>query len=103
MEEPPMRKTIPLDEGSELVAKQMVGTEGTPFPAHTASQESVLVIVEGSCTITFPNPAAASREHHLRSGDTFIVPAQEVHQVVGTPDFRAVHIMPRGIHFDFKV
>lgn len=93
-----MKKTISLDEGAELVAKQMVGTEGTPFPPHSASRESVLVMVGGSCTITFPDAV-----HTLQAGDTFIVPAGEVHHIVGTPDFTAVHIMPKGIRFNFIV
>lgn len=93
-----MKKAISLGEGAELVTKKMIGTEGTPFPAHTASLESVLVVVEGTCTITFPDAA-----HELRTGDTFIVPANEVHHVVGTPDFEAVHIMPKDIRFDFNV
>lgn len=93
-----MKTTIPLNEGSELVAKKMVGTEGTPFPQHTASHESVLIMVQGTCTITFPDAV-----HDLKTGDTFIVPADEVHQVVGTPDFAAVHVMPKTIRFNFKV
>ncbi|AXH97914.1 cupin domain-containing protein [Ornithinimicrobium avium] len=76
----------------------MRGTDGTAFPRHTASVESVLVLLEGSCTISFPDAA-----HELRAGDTFVVPADEVHQVVGTPDFTAVHVMPKDIRFDFRV
>lgn len=91
-----MKKTIPLDEGTDLVAKKMVGTGGTPFPQHSASHESVLLIVDGSCTITFPHVV-----RELQTGDTFIVPAHEVHQVVGTPDFAAVHVMPKNIRFTF--
>lgn len=93
-----MKKTVSLEEGSVLVTKRMIGTEGTAFPKHTASRESALVILEGSCSITFSNAV-----HELRSGDTFVVPADEVHQVVGTPDFTAVHVMPKDIHFNFSV
>lgn len=93
-----MKKTVPLEEGSVLVTKRMIGTEGTAFPKHTASHESVLVILEGVCTITF-----ADAVHRLRAGDTFVVPADEVHQVVGAPAFTAVHIMPKDIRFDFRV
>lgn len=93
-----MKKAVSLGEGQEVVTKMMIGTEGTAFPAHTASHESVLVVVEGTCTITFPDAV-----HALRTGDTFIVPADEVHHVVGQPDFKAVHIMPKDIHFDFEV
>lgn len=93
-----MKKTVSLQEGAVLVTKRMEGTDGTAFPKHTASLESALVLLEGSCTITFPDAA-----HELRAGDTFVVPADEVHQVVGTPDFTAVHIMPKDIRFNFKV
>lgn len=93
-----MRKTVDLREGAVLMAKRMEGTDGTEFPKHTASLESVLVMLEGSCTIHFPDAA-----HELSPGDTFIVPAGVVHQVIATPDFAAVHIMPRDIRFDFRV
>lgn len=93
-----MRQTRDLREGVVLVTKEMRGTDGTEFPRHTASLESALVVLEGSCTITF-----SDRAHELRAGDTFVVPAEEVHQVVGTPDFTAVHVMPKDIRFDFKV
>lgn len=93
-----MKKAISLGEGEELVTKMMIGTEATPFPRHTASRESVLVVVKGTCTITFDDAV-----HELRTGDTFIVPANEVHHVVGQPDFKAVHVMPKDIRFDFNV
>lgn len=93
-----MKKTVSLKEGAVLMTKRMEGTDGTPFPPHTASLESALVMLEGTCTITFPDAT-----HELRTGDTFIVPADEVHQVTGTPDFKAVHIMPKDIRFNFKV
>ncbi len=91
-----MKKTATLTEGEVLVAKSMVGTEGTEFPKHRANLESALVVLEGSCTITFTDAA-----HDLRAGDTFIVPADLVHHVVGTPDFTAVHLMPKDIRFTF--
>lgn len=80
------------------MTKRMEGTDGAEFPKHTASLESALVLLEGSCTISFPDAV-----QELQPGDTFIVPADVVHFVVGTPDFRAIHIMPKDIHFDFTV
>lgn len=93
-----MKRTVSLAEGAVFVTKRMEATDGTEFPKHTASLESVLVVMEGSCTLQFADSA-----HHLRPGDTFIVPAHEVHQVIGTPDFKAVHIMPKDIRFNFAV
>jgi quercetin dioxygenase-like cupin family protein len=93
-----MRQTTPLREGAVLVTKEMKGTEGAQFPAHTASLESVLVVMDGSLTITL-----GEAEHQLGVGDTFVVPADVVHTIVGTPDFTAVHVMPKDIRFDFRV
>lgn len=93
-----MYKTVPLNEGDSLVTKRMEGTEGAAFPRHTASHESALVMLEGKCTIAFGDDV-----HTLNAGDTFIVPAEKVHQVTGAPDFQAVHIMPKNIRFNFKV
>lgn len=93
-----MKKTTSLKDGAVLMTKRMHGTDGTAFPPHTASQESALVVLEGVCAITFGEVT-----HELRAGDTFIVPADEVHQVVGVPDFTAIHIMPKDIRFDFQV
>ena len=93
-----MRKTVSLAEGAVLVTKRMEGTEGSVVPPHTASRESVLVVMEGTCTITF-----ADAVHELRAGDTFVVPADEVHHVAGVPDFAAVHVMPKDIRFNFIV
>ncbi len=93
-----MRKTVDLRHGAVLMTKRMEGTDGTGFPRHTASLESALVMLEGSCAITLPDAI-----HELRVGDTFIVPANVVHHVVGTPDFTAIHIMPKDIRFNFAV
>lgn len=93
-----MRDTTSLQDGAQLMTKRMEGTEGTEFPPHTASLESALVLLEGSCTVTFPD-----RAHDLRPGDTLVVPADEMHRVAGTPDFVAIHVMPRDIRFDFRV
>lgn len=93
-----MRRTVDLLDGAVLMTKRMEGTNGAEFPRHSASLESALVMLEGSCTIAFPDAV-----HALLPGDTFIVPADVVHHVVGTPDFKAIHIMPKDIRFDFTV
>lgn len=92
-----MYRTVELEKGDVLVTKRMEGNEGAAFPKHTASLESALVVIEGTCTITFGDVV-----HTLRAGDTFVVPADEVHQVAAVPDFKAIHIMPIAIRFTFK-
>ncbi len=92
-----MYRTVSLKEGDVLQTKRMEGSDGAEFPKHSASLESVLVVLEGSCTIAFDKDV-----HVLNAGDTFIVPADDVHQVVANPDFKAIHIMPKDIRFVFK-
>lgn len=91
-----MKKVTPLQEGALLSAKRMEGTSETPFPGHTASIESVLVVTEGRCIIEF-----ADARHELQAGDAFLVPPDQWHRVTGDPDFKAVHVMPTDIRFDF--
>ena len=91
-----MRKVTTLADGAVLVAKRMEGASGTAFPAHTASLESVLVVTAGQCVISFPDA-----DHQLAAGDSFVVPADEWHQVVADPQFTAVHVMPKDIRFTF--
>lgn len=92
-----MKQVTPLKEGSLFETKQMEGTSGEAFPRHRASIESVLVVIEGRCVIRFPDT-----DHVLEAGDSFIVPPDEWHQVVGDPDFKAIHIMPKEIEFVFS-
>lgn len=92
-----MRKVTPLEIGSLFETKRMEGESGTSFPKHRASTESVLVVTEGRCIIKFSNA-----DHALQAGDSFVVPADEWHQVAADPDFKAVHIMPKEIEFKFS-
>lgn len=93
-----MKNITPLKDGAVLMTKRMEGSEGTAFPTHSASLESALVMLDGSATITFPDAV-----HELHAGDTFIVPAGDIHQVIAAPDFKAIHIMPKDIRFNFKM
>lgn len=91
-----MKKVTPLKEGSVYTTKRMEGASGEPFPRHTASVESVLVVTEGRCLLKFTD-----KDHAVEAGESFIVPADAWHQVVADPDFTAVHIMPHEIQFQF--
>lgn len=92
-----MYQTFALEQGKVLATKRMEGTENSAFPKHTASHESALVVLEGTLTIAFDHVT-----HTLTAGDTFVVPANDVHQVTAAPEFKAIHIIPKDIHFNFK-
>lgn len=90
-------KVTPLQEGELWVTKQMEGTSGVSLPGHRASIESVVVVIEGQCVIRFPDA-----DHVLMQGASFVVPPGAWHQVTADPDFKAIHIMPKEIRFDFS-
>ncbi len=85
-----------LSEGEKFIAKEMSANRGELLPKHLASVESVLLLQEGSCVLHFQDG-----QQHLQAGDVFIVPAMLIHQIEAQTDFRAVHIMPKEIQFEF--
>lgn len=91
-----MKKVTPLQVGSMFTTKRMEGASGQPFPRHTASVESVLVVTEGRCVLKFTD-----QDHAVEAGESFIVPSDAWHQVVADPAFKAVHVMPHEIKFEF--
>lgn len=90
-------KVTLLQEGSLFVAKRMEATSGMSMPRHRSSIESVLVVTEGRCIIKLDDG-----NHVLAQGESFVVPAQTWHQIVADPDFKAVHVMPKEIRFEFS-
>ncbi|NWN90283.1 cupin domain-containing protein [Marinobacter adhaerens] len=97
MEQSGQYKVTPLQKGSLFVTKRMEATSGTSMPRHKSSIESVLVVTDGQCLIRFDD-----EDHAVAQGESFVVPAQLWHQVVADPDFKAVHIMPKEIRFEFS-
>lgn len=90
-------KVTLLQEGLLFVAKRMEATSGMAMPRHRSSIESVLVVTDGQCIVRLDDA-----DHVLAQGESFIVPAQTWHQIVANPDFKAVHIMPKEIRFEFS-
>ena len=92
-----MRRVTPLESGALLETKLMEGSSGSSFPKHRASIESVLVVIAGRCIIRF-----SEVEHALEAGDSFLVPADDWHQITADSEFKAVHVMPKEIEFVFS-
>lgn len=85
-----------LAQGEKFNAKQMQAKAGDLLPKHTASIESVLIVLEGECVLTLDGT-----DHVLKQGDSFIVPSKIVHQIQVVKDFKAVHVMTNDIEFEF--
>lgn len=89
-------KVKSLNEGKNLVTKQMQAKAGQLLPKHMATVESALVVVKGECALML-----GKEEHILGQGSSMVIPAEVWHQIKATEDFTAIHIMPKGIKFEF--
>ena len=87
-----------LGEGATLTVKQMKANAGELLPKHSASHESVLVVVAGECIFHL-----SDTEQVLAAGDTLVIPPGIKHQIKASEDFTAIHIMPSDIEFDYTV
>lgn len=85
-----------LSEGESFVTKEMAAGSGEFLPKHLASVESILIMREGACVLHLED-----KDIILRQGDVFIIPADVVHQIEATQDFKAFHVMPKDIKFKF--
>lgn len=85
-----------MAKGKKFNAKQMSAKAGELLPEHVASLESVLVVIEGECIIKLDG-----KNNNLSQGDSFVVPAEIKHQIEAVTDFKAIHVMPNDIEFEF--
>lgn len=85
-----------LAQGKKFIAKQMSAKAGDLLPKHTASIESVLIMMEGECVLSIDGV-----NHTLKQGDSFIVPSAIKHQIKAITDFKAIHVMTNDIAFEF--
>lgn len=85
-----------LVTGSDLTAKQMQANAGELLPEHLASMESILLVQEGECILKIDGT-----EHTLKKDDALAVPPDIKHQIKAVTDFKAVHLMPNSIKFEF--
>ncbi|MCG2430390.1 cupin domain-containing protein [Aequorivita xiaoshiensis] len=85
-----------IEEGKKLIIKQMSAKSGQLLPKHQASDESVVVVGKGECIINF-----SEDKHYLKQGDSLIIPQNVWHQIKVIQDFKALHIMPKNIQFEF--
>lgn len=92
----PRPQVTELEAGALFDTKQMEATEGVKWPRHRASTESVLVVTEGQLIVEFPD-----RQPILTAGESIVIPADENHEIVPDPAFKAIHIMPKDIRFTF--
>lgn len=85
-----------LSKGIKFTTKQMEAKAGDILPKHSASVESVLIVLEGRSVL-----ALDGTNHNLQQGDSFIVPPEIEHQIRAIDDFKAIHVMPNEIEFIF--
>lgn len=89
-------KTFPLEQGTDFDLKRMEASDGAVMPRHQASLESALVVIEGSVILKLDDEAV-----ELHAGESRILPTDVWHELTANPAFKAIHVMPKGITFDF--
>lgn len=89
-------KVRALSKGENLLAKEMSANAGDLLPKHLANAESVLVVIAGEGIMHINH-----QETTLKPGVAFNVPANVKHQIEAKSDFKAVHVMPNDIQFEF--
>lgn len=85
-----------LATGKKLNVKQMQANAGELLPKHQANLESVLLVLDGECILKMEG-----KDHELKAGEPIIVPAGIKHQIKAKTNFKAAHIMPNDIEFEF--
>ena len=89
-------KVTLIENGEKWTIKQMAALAGQLLPEHKASDESVLVVIQGECVLKF-----SDKDHVLEMGDSIVVPANIWHQINVIKDFKALHVMAKNIQFEF--
>lgn len=89
-------KVTPLAKGKNYQTKRMEGNSGELLPKHIASDESVLVVTHGECSLNIQD-----EDHNLKQGDVYVIPAEVTHQIKVVKDLKAIHVMPHNIKFEF--
>ena len=78
----------PLALGSTFKTLQIEGSIGMKMPSHYSTQEAVIVVQKGEALLRMPD-----KEHLLKAGDCFIVPAKKEHTLTIIKDLKALAIM----------
>ena len=89
-------KTVLLEKGQDFDIKRMEVTGGGVMPRHQASLESALIVIEGAVTLKLDDEVV-----ELTAGDARILPTGVWHELTANTEFRAIHVMPKGIAFSF--
>lgn len=74
--------------GSTFKILQVEGTTGMKMPWHHSTQEAIIVVLKGETLLQMPD-----NDHHLKAGDTFIIPAKKEHTMSIKKDLKAIAIM----------
>ena len=89
-------KTKFLSRGKVFRNLKILAEGNTMGPEHTASEESVLVVLKGSMILKSPD-----EEVVMAPGDSIIIPAGVKHSLEIIEDTEAIHIMSVDNEFEF--
>jgi quercetin dioxygenase-like cupin family protein len=85
-----------LKTGSGLKVLKVTGRSGMQMPLHYSTKEAVLIVQEGSALLRIDE-----KEHLLDAGDSFIIPARQIHNLSLKSAFKALVIMSLDSNIEF--
>lgn len=86
----------PLSAGADFKALQVTAKAGMIMPEHHATHEAVIVVKSGESILKIHG-----KNHNLKAGDTFILPAKQDHSLEVVQDFLATVILPKTAEIKF--
>lgn len=78
-----------LEKGKRFKTLKVSAKGGMQMPSHHATEETVIVVLEGAGVLNFEDG-----DHALQAGESIIIPAGLAHKLTVLEDFKAVVIMP---------
>ena len=89
-------KLTHLNMGETNKILQVEGNAGTRMPIHTCTHEAIIVVHVGEALLQMPDS-----EQLLKTGDSFIIPAEKEHRLKILKKFKALAIMAAEAEINF--
>ncbi|HEY5392184.1 MAG TPA: cupin domain-containing protein [Hanamia sp.] len=85
-----------LNKGNALKILEVTGNANVLMPKHTSSEEATIIVLKGGAIIDF-----GGSEHLLKTGDSLLIPAKQVHSLLVMTKLKALVVMPSESLIEF--
>jgi quercetin dioxygenase-like cupin family protein len=87
---------VRLASGESFKILEVTGQAGMQMPLHYSTKEAVLIVQEGIAILKMDE-----KEHVLKAGDAFIIPALQNHGLLLKTDFKSLVLMSLDSNIEF--